>query len=147
MLATSLNTDDVASFQSAIIGPLVRKCPLLLLCLMPMLCPTSGKESKGSSSWKERCATSQISARRLLDIVFQSGKPFAPFDGLSDSIWQQRLIEDSIGKGKRDRLFQTVRNPDFDPSTVAITSEAKRRKVMSKLPGPVSGDFCFSQMQ
>jgi hypothetical protein len=71
----------------------------------------------------------------------QNGKPFAPFDGFSDTIWQQRLIEDSIGKGKRDRLFQTVRHPDFDPSTMGITSEAKRRKVMTKLPGPVSGDF------
>jgi hypothetical protein len=28
----------------------------------------------------------------------QNGKPFAPFDGFSDTIWQQRLIEDSIGK-------------------------------------------------
>jgi hypothetical protein len=80
-------------------------------------------------------------------LFFQSGKPFAPFDGFSDTIWQQRLIEDSIGKGKRDRLFQTVRHPAFDPSTMAITSEAKRRKVMKKLPGPVSGDFVFSLMQ
>ena len=39
-------------------------------------------------------------------VVLQNGKPFAPFDGFSDTIWQQRLIEDSIGKGKRDRLFQ-----------------------------------------
>jgi hypothetical protein len=54
MLAISLNTNDVASLPSAIIGQLVRECLLLLLCLMPMLCPTSGKESRGSSSWKER---------------------------------------------------------------------------------------------
>jgi hypothetical protein len=54
MLAISLNTNDVALLPSAIIGLLVRECLLLLLCLMPMLCPTSGKESRGSSSWKER---------------------------------------------------------------------------------------------
>ena len=72
---------------------------------------------------------------------YQNGKVFAPFAGFSDTTWQQRVVEDSVGKGKRDRLLQTVRHPDFDPSTMEITSEAKRRKLMKQLPGPVSGDF------
>ena len=66
---------------------------------------------------------------------------FAPFAGFSDTIWQQRVVEDSLGKGKRDRLLQTVRHPGFDSITMEITSEAKRRKLMKQLPGPVSGNF------
>jgi len=71
----------------------------------------------------------------------QSGQPFAPFTSFSDTVWQQRVVEDSVGKGKRDRdrLLQTVRHPEFDSSTIDITSEKKRRKVMQQLPGPVSG--------
>lgn len=59
---------------------------------------------------------------------------FAPFAGFSDTIWQQRVVEDSVGKGKGDPLLQTVQHPDFDPSTMEITSEAKRRKLMKQLP-------------
>ena len=142
MLATSLSTNGVAISPLAIIVPPVRQCPLLLLYQMPMPCPTSGKESRGSSSLKERCAKNiDICQTSITHCLFQNGKAFAPFAGFSDTIWQQRVVEDSVGKGKRDRLFQTVRHPDFDPSTMEITSESKRRKLMKQLPGPVSGDF------
>jgi hypothetical protein len=90
---------------------------------------------------REVCKNIDICQTSITHCLFQNGKAFAPFAGFSDTIWQQRVVEDSVGKGKRDRLFQTVRHPDFDPSKMEITSESKRRKLMKQLPGPVSGDF------